>query len=78
MAKMIGRKVEMARTHIDPVLPGMGAKNAFDMDKIGAVSFTTEIGVYVKVKLKDTSGEYYTQEHIIPYSNIQALRLGKE
>jgi len=55
---------------------GPAPKNAFDMRTMKGCHFElTPIGVYAKVKSKNEKGEWCWEEHVIPYANVQSIKL---
>lgn len=75
MVDLKNRKISVFRCHIDPVIPGLQAKNAFDVSALGGEAELTPIGVWLKLPLKGRDNQTYFQEHVIPFANIQAVRL---
>lgn len=74
--KMSGRKIDFFRCHIDPSI-GPRPKNAFKIDDPqckGMEAEMTPIGVYVKFPMAGG----IMQESLVPYPNIQSIRLRPE
>lgn len=75
------RRASRFRTQIDPMIAGK-PRNAFDMsDFPGGVFELTPIGMYVKVTVRVPGNAPREEEHIVPYANIQSVKLypvGKE
>lgn len=70
-----GRKVAGFRTHIDPMI-GPKPKNSFDKREMTNAEFElTPIGVYVRVVTHVPGGQHKLMEHIVPYANVQSIRL---
>lgn len=67
--KLAGRKVEMFRTHIDPMI-GPTPRNAFVPASLGMEAYVNEECSGIIVRLIESGQEYY-----VPYSNIQSSRL---
>lgn len=65
-----GRKVKGFRCHLDPMV-GPVPRNAFDMATHAMEAELTPAGVYVKVLATGF-------EHLIPYANVQSIRLQPE
>lgn len=72
--KMVGREVEMFRCHLDPMI-GASAKNAFMMKDMKAKAFVTDMGIHFKF---DPGTPFNESEHLVPYANIQSIRLVKQ
>lgn len=71
-----GRKVVQFRTHIDPMI-GPKPRNAFDLREITNGYFElTPVGVYVKLTNNLPGGVVSIFEHIVPYANVQSIKLG--
>lgn len=70
--KLAGRKVEMFRCHIDPMI-GPTPRNAFVPASLGMEAFVNEECSGIIVRLIESGQEYY-----VPYSNIQSSRLAPE
>jgi len=71
------RKVLMFRCHLDPGVGPM-PKNAFMITDVNSpieIAELTPAGIYVKMKpVRDAKdGEFV--EHLIPYANIQSIKL---
>lgn len=64
---ILGREVEMFRTVLDPMI-GPKPRQAFMTKDINAKAILTEIGITVTIL-------HTGQEHFVPYTNIQAVRL---
>ena len=69
-----GRGVARFRTHIEP---GIGPKprNAFDMREQMFDAELTPIGIYVKMTRTEPGKGQSVEEHVVPYSNIQSIKL---
>lgn len=64
------------RCHIDPQIGR--PKNAFcktDPELKDAHFELTPIGVYVRLKVRQDGTTWREEEHIVPYANIQYIRL---
>lgn len=70
--KLSGRKVEMFRCHIDPMI-GPTPRNAFVPSSLGMEAYVNEECTGIMVRLVETGQEYY-----VPYSNIQSSRLAPQ
>lgn len=77
-----GRKIQRFRCTVDPMIPPR-PRNAFDNgpkgDHRGWEFEMTPAGVYVKafVTLPGQRAPH-AEEHVVPYSNIQSLKLAPE
>lgn len=71
-----GRKVQRIRCAIDPVI-GPRPRNAFDLkDNAGWEMELTPGGVYVKaIVTVPGNPRPLVEEHLIPYANIQSIKL---
>jgi hypothetical protein len=70
-----GRRVEMFRCHLDPAI-GPKARNAFSKHEYPGWEFElTPIGVYVKTEHKVPGQPTTIGEHLVPYANIQSIKL---
>lgn len=72
------RKVEMFRCHLDPAV-GPRAKNAFmvGLDGIQDAELTP-VGVWVKWVNTSPGNSKNSTEHLVPYANVQSIRLAPE
>jgi len=69
------RQVDLFRCHLDP---GIGPKSqqAYMRKSFpGSVMELTPIGVYVRLVTHLPNGKPETSEHIVPYSNVQSIKL---
>lgn len=70
-ANLVGRKINTFRCMIDPMV-GPKPRNAFVPETMGMEAYLTDKGVYVKVL---PYGTFQGSEHLIPFANIQSIRL---
>lgn len=75
--EIVGRKVKMFRAHYDPIIGPM-PKNAYDLSDPNSpidLAELTPMGVFIKMKpLREAkNGEFV--EHLLPYANIQSIKL---
>ncbi len=70
----VGRKVNTFRCQVDPMV-GPKPRNAFVPSTMSMEAEMTEHGIYVKVLPYGTFGG---SEHMVPYANIQSIRLEPE
>lgn len=69
------RRVARFRTQIDPMI-GEKPRNAFDMREFkDAIFEITPIGVYVKMVVHVPGNAPREEEHIVPYANVQSIKL---
>lgn len=73
--KIAGRRVQMFRCHIDPMI-GPSAKQAFIPKDSGMEAFVNDEATGIIVNYKPRDG--IDQEHFVAFTNIQALRLEPE
>ena len=76
---LMGRKIAMFRAHYDPMI-GPTTKNAFNLmdPNIKMEGEYTENGIYVKVLIQETNkltGKKFFPEHLVPFANIQSIKL---
>lgn len=71
---LVGRKINTFRCQIDPMV-GPKPRNAFVPSTMGMEARLTDKGVYVKVL---AHGTFQGSEHLIPFANIQSIRLELE
>lgn len=70
-----GRKISMFRCHLDPSI-GPKPKNAFTKkDMPNAYFELTPIGVYVKIIYQVPGNALQESEHLVPYANVQSIKL---
>ena len=74
-----GRKVVRFRATIDPMIPPR-PRNAFDLRELKGWEFEmTPAGVYVKAVISSDPGKpAQVEEHVIPWGNIQSIKLAPE
>lgn len=75
--KLLGRKIEVFRCVIDPVIPGMGPKNAINVKEVGGEAVMADLGVHYTTKIKQKDGSMKAFEHVIPYACVSAIRLAE-
>lgn len=69
------RKVLQFRTQIDPMI-GPLAKNAFNLSTLPGWEFhLCAAGVYVKAVHQVPGNQAQISEHIVPFANIQSIKL---
>jgi hypothetical protein len=69
------RKVASFRAHLDPAI-GPKPRNSFDVRELKNWDFEmTPIGIYVKARFQAPGGGTQEQEHIVPFANIQSIKL---
>lgn len=68
------RKISRFRTHLDPQI-GPKPRQAFDMREMGFEAELTPIGVYIKVKRTEPGKGTTEEEHVVPYANVQSIKL---
>lgn len=68
---LTGRTVAMFRTQTDPMV-GPKPRNAFVPKDMAMEATLLDCGVYVKVL---PYGKFEGSEHIIPFANVQSIRL---
>lgn len=68
------RIVNTFRAQVDPMI-GPKPRNAFVPAQMGMEAHLIDCGVYVKVL---PSGTFQGSEHIVPFANIQSIRLEPE
>lgn len=71
---LVGRKVLRFRCQIDPMI-WRKPMNAFVPSDMGMSAHITDGGVYVKV---ESGATFEGGEHLIPFANIQSIRLEPE
>jgi hypothetical protein len=71
---LTGRKVNTFRCQVDPMV-GPKPRNAFVPSTMGMEAELMDHGVYVKVM---PYGTFTGSEHLIPFANIQSIRLEPE
>lgn len=74
MSKFNNREVNTFRTQVDPMV-GPKPRNAFVPKQMAMEAYLIDCGVFVKVLPHGTFGG---SEHIIPFANIQSIRLEPE
>ncbi len=74
-SKLTGRKVDFFRCHIDPNIGGR-AQQAFKMETMKMEAELTPIGLWVRYPEKNDHGGF--AESIVPYPNIQSIKLMPE
>jgi hypothetical protein len=78
MTELKGRKVHQFRCHIDPSIGAM-PKNAFTNGKDGIADIEiVPMGVYVKYFGGAAGTQKTLFEHIVPYANVQSIKLMPE
>lgn len=69
------RKVFSFRAHIDPMI-GPKPRNSFDRRELKNWEFElTPAGVYVKTVFQTPGKPDQESEHIVPFTNIQSIKL---
>ena len=72
------RSVTRFRTQIDPMI-GSRPMNAFDKKMFPDWEMElTPAGVYVKAFSGSPTGQRKMEEHIVPFANIQSIKLAEE
>ncbi len=71
---LVGRKINTFRCQVDPMV-GPKPRNAFVPSQMAMEAVLIDKGVYVKVL---PYGTFQGSEHIIPFANIQSIRLEPE
>ena len=69
------RKVTQFRCHLDPAIPPK-PRNSFDKRELPLWEMELlPIGVYVKARYQAPGTKEVISEHIVPFSNIQSIKL---
>lgn len=68
---LVGRKINTFRCQVDPMV-GPKPRNAFVPSQMAMEAEMAQHGVYVKVL---AHGTFMGSEHLIPFANIQSIRL---
>lgn len=72
------RKIAQFRCNISPMI-GPKPKNAYDLRDMPNCEFElTPAGVYVKAVFQTPGGPAQTQEHLIPFANVQSIKFVPE
>lgn len=68
---LVGRKINCFRTQVDPMI-GPKPRNAYVPSQMAMEAELLDVGVYVRVL---PHGTFMGSEHIIPFANVQSIRL---